>query len=96
MNTAIDLGNIGSELSKAQVWEARADMGSRNQALIRALEILDKSIILNSYNENQLKELIRLREIIANSLLSERFFDISLSEIRDFCLSFALAVRRKA
>lgn len=93
MNIALDLGNIGSELSRAQAWEARGDNASRNQALIRALEILDKCIV-SAAQLGQLKELTRLREIIADLLVLGKIFEVSIAQAKNYCLNFALVARR--
>lgn len=88
------LGNLASELSRAYVWEKKNDKSSRDQALIRALGILDTTIS-ETKEKNQLKELTKLHEIIGDRLELNHGFDISTAQIRDFCLNFAILARKK-
>ena|SRR5581483_7135358 len=57
------LGNIGSEVASARLWEEKQNFVARNKALERILEILDV-ILAGELTESARKELSRTKEII--------------------------------
>jgi len=67
LSLAAQLGNIASELSRAQVWHERGDESARYRALERSLELADAT--LSGSRGVRLRELTRLRSAIANTLV---------------------------
>ena len=89
---AKQIGNIGSELSRAGHWDRRQDRESRNQALERALVLLD--LTLNDARwRGRLKELARLREVICDWYADQGEYDISPDALEAYYTSFALLTR---
>jgi hypothetical protein len=58
------MANIGAEIGRAENWKAK-DKNLSEASLYRGLELLD-STIEDKKNKKSLKELCRLREIIAD------------------------------
>lgn len=92
LDLAQQIGNVGSELSRAYVWQSKHDTPSCQQALGRALEILDEAIVATK-EPGPLKELTRLREIVADCRLPRPVYDGSIANARNYCLNFALLAR---
>jgi len=89
---AFKMGNIGSEITRARHWEKSKDIESRNQALIRALELIDAT--LTDYRLNQrLKEILYLREVISDLWQGSRFYQVPLVILEKYCLDFAVKAR---
>lgn len=93
LSLAQQLGNIGSEISRARHWDEARDADSRNQAIERALELID--LTLSDYRWRfRLKEITRLREVVAGFFAGTDFYRVSWQVIDKFCLDFALIARR--
>lgn len=92
LSLAEQLGNIGSEISRARSWEKVDNIDSRNKALARALELVD--LTLKDENRlSSLKELARLREVISDNLIKNQQYNIYLEALEKYCLDFALVAR---
>ncbi len=57
------MANIGSEVERAFSWRAKNNLAYSEQALYRALELIDLSLEVNK-GSGRLKELARMREAI--------------------------------
>lgn len=80
LSLAEQIGNIGSEISRA-----RKD----KTAFIRILNLID--LTLKKY---KLKEITRLREVICDIYLKTSFYNISLTQLESFYLPFAIKARQ--
>lgn len=87
------LGNIGSEIARANYWETHNDPANRERALERSLELLELTLDDQRWKSG-LKEIARLREVICAWLYHQTFFDISLKELEDYCISFAIRLEK--
>lgn len=87
------LGNIGSEISRARHWEKMCDFTNKERALERALELLDLTVADKRW-QSRLKELTRLREIIGDLMAKTKIYNISLKDLEKFCLGFAMMAMR--
>jgi hypothetical protein len=87
------LGNIASEISRAHYWEEKKDLASRNQSLERVLELIDLTLA-NKRHIQRLREISRLREVVADLLNQSAIYKVSLLEIQNLLLPFALLARR--
>ena len=83
------LGNIGSELSRARHWEIQKDRVSRDQALERALDLLDLTLGDKRFR-SRLKEPARLREVVGDWFSGKQEYDISPERLEAYFTSFAL------
>jgi len=83
------LGNIGSELSRARHWESKQDSQHRDQSLERALELLDLTLDDQRWR-GRLKELTRLREVIGDWFCGQKYYQVPPQALEDYCVSFTL------
>ena len=83
------IGHIGSEIGRAKVWENRKDFKERNNSLERALELIEITEEDPRHFDRQ-KELSFLRENLMKKLNNVNECSVSLSELDQYCLEFAL------
>jgi len=87
------MGHIGSEIGRARVWEEKNDMNARNQALERALELIDTTKD-DARLYKRRKELCYLREVVADQYIGADVYNGSLKDLEKYCLDFALVARK--
>src|SRR5258708_1321620 len=87
------MGHIGSEIARARVWEDRKDKVSRNNALERALELIDITKD-DSRLYGRCKELCYLRELLADKYIDAAIYGSSLKDLEKYCLDFALVANK--
>ncbi|MBL7141747.1 hypothetical protein ISS21_01470 [Patescibacteria group bacterium] len=92
LSLAEQMGNIGSEISRAGHWEKMGDFNNREKALGRAIELVDLTLV-DKHWPNGLKELVRLREVLGDLMIKANIYNISLKSLEDFCLDFAIMAR---
>ncbi len=85
------LGNIGSEISRAIRWKEK-DALLYEKAFYRALELIDLTLADSRWN-HRLKEVARLRELLCRNYMEEQTFKTDFATLNDYCTSFALAAR---
>ena len=85
------LGNVGSEISRALNWRDK-DQKSYENAIDRALELLDLTISDPRW-QNRLKEIIRTRELLGDAILGGKEYKTSLNDLDRYFFHFALAAR---
>ncbi len=90
---AEQLGNVGSEVSRAIQWRGR-DEKLFQGAVDRALELLDLTL-QDSRWHTRLKELARAREFLCDIVFGENQYSISLEDLDKFFLDFAIIARTK-
>ena len=90
---AQQLGNIGSEITRARAREEQNDMKGRNQALLVALELIDLSLDDARWG-NGIKEIARLREVVADWYSDTHVYNVLRKNLEDYCVSFLLAQYR--
>ncbi|MBI4064233.1 MAG: hypothetical protein HY401_08040 [Elusimicrobia bacterium] len=88
---AQQLGNVGSEVSRAMRWQAK-DQKLFDGALVRALELFDLTIE-DSRWRGRLKELLRVREFLCGAWLGGAEHGVSLQSLNRYFFDFALAAR---
>ncbi|OGX08398.1 MAG: hypothetical protein A2Z88_02190 [Omnitrophica WOR_2 bacterium GWA2_47_8] len=88
LSFAQQMGNIGSEIARARHWEKQNDAVSRDKALERALELLDLSLA-STKTMPQLKEVARLREVVAAWYARQKDYDIDKTALEDYCINFS-------
>lgn len=91
MSLAEQLGNVGSEINRALRWQNKDDESFKN-AIGRALELLDLTIV-DSRWRTRLKELVRARELIGDSIFGGGEYNTSLEDLNRYFFYFALAAR---
>ncbi|MCX5796779.1 MAG: hypothetical protein NTY77_14890 [Elusimicrobia bacterium] len=88
---AQQLGNVGSEVSRALRWRGK-DQKLFDGAMERALELLDLSIRDPRW-KHRLKELTRARELLCDAWLGGREYSSDLEGLNRYFFNFALAAR---
>ncbi len=92
MALADQLGNAGSEVGRAVNWNRRGNIIQRNNALDRALELLDLTIA-DSRWQNRLTEIIRARHLLADLFYGRNELNTIPEAIEKYFNYFALAAR---
>lgn len=85
------MGNIGSEISRALNWRDK-DQKIYENAIDRALELLDLTISDPRW-QNRLKEIVRTRELLGDAILGGKEYKTSLKDLDRYFFHFALAAR---
>lgn len=89
------LGNVGSEVSRAARWASR-DPEIARRALYRALELLD--LTLNDPRLRQTprrrREIARAREVVADFFAGPNEYGSTASSLQRYFDAFAVAARR--
>ena len=86
------MANIGSEVERALNWKAKNNAAYTQKAFERALELLD--LTLDSVKgAARLKELLRVREAIADYFVGSNQFNSTEASWRRYFLPFAYSVR---
>jgi hypothetical protein len=95
LSKAQQLGNIGSEIARAQHWQENNDLTNRQKALERCLELLDLSLNDKRWGPG-LKEIARFREVVSAWFSNQDFFNISPQELQDYCVDFVISSKYQA
>ena len=96
MTFAEQMGNIGSEISRAIRWQSKEKFERMEQCVSRALELLDLTIGTTSRdNPAKLKELCRAREEVCDYFFAGNEFHSSPEQIMRYYDAFALAAQRR-
>ena len=91
LTLAEQLGNIGSEVSRAVKWKNR-DENLYQNAIKRAFELIDLTLCDPRFR-SRLKEVARLREFLADALFGGKAYGSKLEDIDRYLFQFALAAR---
>jgi len=92
LTLAEQMGNIGSEISRAR--RAKGESKKVELAITRALELIDLTL-QDSRWKRRLKEIARVREVICDTVFGERQFRSTLEELDRYFYHFALSARVK-
>lgn len=89
------LGNIGSEVSRALTWTGR-NSEMAEAALFRALELFDFTLADPKHctEPARLREIARAREVVADHLAGPNAFNSDGPSLQKYFDTFALAARR--
>lgn len=88
------MANIGSEVERTILWKEKGNKEYSQKAFERALELLDLTIA-DKKNRPRLKELVRLREILADFFVFDNEFSSTDKLWRNYFYPFNWAVRSK-
>jgi len=86
------MANIGSEVSRAINWKER-DVESMRMAVYRALELLTLSI-KDPKNARGLKELLRVKECVADYFLGDNVYKFTDTWWQKYFMEYAIAARK--
>lgn len=93
LNFLSQMANIGAEVGRAINW-SKKDKGLSQSALYRGIELLDLTIE-DRKNKSRLKELCRLREVIADYFCFDNVYKSTDAELNNYFYSFGYAVSLK-
>jgi len=95
LSLAEQLGNVGSEVSRATRWQARNPEVARG-ALYRALELLDLTLADRRHQEScaRLRELARAREVVADYFAGPNQYGSTGASLQRYFDAYAIAARR--
>lgn len=85
------MGNIGSEVSRAVRWKGK-DEKLYGGAVERALELLDFTLRDSRWRQ-RLREIARVRELICDAVFGRGEYHTSLEDLDRYFYYFALAAR---
>jgi hypothetical protein len=84
------MANIGSEVERAINWKNKKDEEYSRMAFERALELIDLTIA-DEKNRNRLREITRIREVLADYFVCGNNYSSSDKSLKDYFYSFAFA-----
>jgi len=90
LSLAEQLGNVGSEVSRAI--KARGNEERYWSALTRAFELLDLTIADTRW-KRRLKELTRTREVLGDAAMNGSEYHATLEDLDRYFFQFAMAAR---
>ncbi len=85
------LGNIGSEISRAGRWQGK-DEELFNGAVERALELFDLTLEDPRWRK-RMREIARVREVFCDTVFGKKEYQSSLEDLLRYFDQFAYAVR---
>ena len=94
LNLSEQMGNIGSEISRAIKWRGKNDKFYSN-AVFRAIELLDLTISDKRWVKG-VKEITRAKEVFCDSVFGQNQYKTTLEDLDYYFTKFALAARRSA
>ncbi|MBI3573392.1 MAG: hypothetical protein HY092_04290 [Candidatus Kerfeldbacteria bacterium] len=90
---AEQMGNIGSEVSRALRWQTKDQITFQN-ALARLLELMDLTITDPRWRKN--RELTRTREVLCDFLVGDNTYHSDPQSLQEYFDQFARVTRQKA
>lgn len=92
LSFAEQMGNIGSEVSRALHWDGK-DKKLFDGAVERALELFDFTLEDQRWS-GRLREIGRAREVFCDVVFGDGVYRSSLRELDEYFFHFALAARK--
>ena len=80
--------NIGSDVGRAISWKTKGDNLASQQALDRALELIDLTVA-DPKNKKRLREVLRMRECLADYFLGENQYKFTDQAWQDYFYYFS-------
>jgi len=88
------MANVGSEVERSLKWKEKGNMEYSQLAFDRSLELLDLTIG-DDKNRLRLKEILRLREFLADYFVFDNTYNSVENNFKDYFYSFTFAARNK-
>jgi hypothetical protein len=90
------LGNVGSEISRAAKWQSRNPELARS-ALHRALELIDLTLDDPRHRQSprRLREIARARELVVDFFDGRNAYGSTAAALQKYFDAYALAARRR-
>jgi hypothetical protein len=87
------MANIGSEFERAVKWREKSKEES-DRALERMLELIDLTIG-DPKNKKRLREIVRLREVLADLLVFDNIYQSDIEKTKNYFYAFNWAAQIK-
>ena len=91
---AEQMANVGSEIERTVSWKAKGRTDFSGRAFDRAIELLDLTIA-DAKNRARLKELLRVREALADCFVFDNIYQSTPESWQRYFRCFLTAVRGK-
>jgi hypothetical protein len=91
---AEQMANVGSEVERTISWKAKGRTDYSERAFERAIELLDLTIA-DARNRKRLKELLRVREVLADFFAFNNIYKSTPESWQRYFRCFHMAVRGK-
>lgn len=92
---AEQMANIGSEIDRTIIWRDKHNLSYSQLAFERALELIDLTIAA-AKTFPRLKELLRVREILADYFIFDNEYKSTDKAWQDYFLAFNYAARSQS
>ncbi len=87
------MANIGAEVGRSINWKKKGNQGMSKNAFYRALELIDFTIA-DGKNNNSLKEILRMRELLVDYILGENIYCSTDEAWNKYFFYYNLAARK--
>jgi hypothetical protein len=88
------MANVGSEVERTISWKQKGRPDYSGRAFERALELLDLTVA-DAKNSSRLKELLRVRECLADHFVFDNFYQSTPESWQRYFRFFLFAARGK-
>lgn len=89
LSLAQQMGNIGSEVYRAFVWQERGNEEQKEKSIDRFLELIDCSLSDKRWQKRSL-EICRIREVLCDYFFVKNSFGNSFENLINYFNAFAL------
>ena len=90
------MGNIGSEVSRALKWQAKNNQPRMDKAIDRALELFDFTIAANTNNHARLTEILKARDEFCDYFFGGNSYHTDSARMQKYYDEFALLFQRSS
>lgn len=90
---AYQMGNIGSEVSRALKWTAKNNQPRADKAIDRAIELFDFTIAANTNNHARLTEILKAREEFCDYFFNNNSYHTDPLKMQKYYDGFAIMFR---
>lgn len=90
---AYQMGNIGSEVSRALKWAEKGNQSRADKAIDRALELFDFTIEANVKNHARLTEILKAREEFCDYFFNHNSYQTNPATMQRYYDGFAMMMQ---
>lgn len=87
------MGNIGSEVSRALKWTEKGNQARADKAIDRALELFDFTIEANRDNHFRLTEILKAREEFCDYFFNDNSYNTDPVKMQKYYDGFVIMMR---
>jgi len=86
---AQQLGNIGSEITRARIAQEKGQEQSRQEALLRAIDLVNASLQDSRWTSRR-RELARFQEVLGDWYAGTNVYSVDIDYLEEYCLQLTL------